>query len=329
MYTWQQPHAQRPLTLDSITTQWCSIRIAVPALIHLSQLQVIGVLIHPPEEKLTTTVNAHFVLTTLHIALRVLTFLAFIYFSAVCLIERRSQVRWRVLFGKTVMSWVSRCKYMYPYIVCILCCGLMITKSLILCSTLWNMWCECVFVSVFVCVCVCVSVCVCVCVCTFLKSTWWITGSKTQLSQSFVPGPLPSSQGVMLKSGEDLRAGNGTWVCKCTCLCVCVHFCNQSFNSTYSLSLSLSLSLPLPTHCAVDPSLFPPQEITKKPPDTKPSLLSVLLAEYNKKSANPFFEYSKFNGEVSCKSHLSVLMPTPCVTITCTRSKFIIHNHID
>jgi hypothetical protein len=48
----------------------------------------------------------------------------------------------------------------------------------------------------------------------------------------------------------------------------------------------------------VDPTLFPPQEVTKKPVETEPSLLSVLLAAYDKKSANPFFEYSKFNGEV-------------------------------
>ena len=62
-------------------------------------------------------------------------------------------------------------------------------------------------------------------------------------------------------------------------------------------------SLPSPPlSLSVDPSLFPPQEVIKKPVETEPSLLSVLLAAYDKKSANPFFEYSKFNGEV-CSPH--------------------------
>ena len=67
----------------------------------------------------------------------------------------------------------------------------------------------------------------------------------------------------------------------------------------HSVYLLISLSLSLPHSYSVDPSLFPPQEVTKKPVESEPSLLSVLLAEYNKRSANPFFEFSKFNGEVN------------------------------
>lgn len=48
---------------------------------------------------------------------------------------------------------------------------------------------------------------------------------------------------------------------------------------------------------AFDPTLFPRQDIPERPKDTQPSTLSRLLVEYDKRSANPFFEYSKFNGE--------------------------------
>ena len=49
----------------------------------------------------------------------------------------------------------------------------------------------------------------------------------------------------------------------------------------------------------VDPTQFPRKEIPKRPKDPRPSTLALLLAEYNRRSANPFFGYSKFNGEVS------------------------------
>ena len=52
----------------------------------------------------------------------------------------------------------------------------------------------------------------------------------------------------------------------------------------------------------VDPTQFPRKEIPKRPKDPRPSTLALLLAEYNRRSANPFFGYSKFNGEVSCLS---------------------------
>lgn len=61
-------------------------------------------------------------------------------------------------------------------------------------------------------------------------------------------------------------------------------------------TVTLLFNLPF---SAVDPTLFPRQDIPERPKDTQPSTLSRLLVEYDKRSANPFFEYSKFNGEVS------------------------------
>lgn len=55
---------------------------------------------------------------------------------------------------------------------------------------------------------------------------------------------------------------------------------------------------PFSLNFIVDPSLFPRKEIQKRPKETEPSRLSQLLAEYNKLSANPYFEYGKYNGEV-------------------------------
>ena len=49
----------------------------------------------------------------------------------------------------------------------------------------------------------------------------------------------------------------------------------------------------------VDPSLFQKKEVPPRVTKKKhASTLAVLLEEYDKRSANPFFEYSRFNGEV-------------------------------
>ena len=51
---------------------------------------------------------------------------------------------------------------------------------------------------------------------------------------------------------------------------------------------------------AVDPSLFPHKPIVPRAArKTESSVLAQLLDEYDKRSANPFFEYSRFNGDVS------------------------------
>ena len=51
---------------------------------------------------------------------------------------------------------------------------------------------------------------------------------------------------------------------------------------------------------AVDRTLFPHKEIVPRAARrTQTSTLAALLNEYDKRSANPFFEYSRFNGEVS------------------------------
>ena len=50
----------------------------------------------------------------------------------------------------------------------------------------------------------------------------------------------------------------------------------------------------------VDRSIFTRQPISK-PVVTGPSPLAKLLAEQEKKVSNPFFQYSKFNGEVSLR----------------------------
>ena len=47
----------------------------------------------------------------------------------------------------------------------------------------------------------------------------------------------------------------------------------------------------------VDKSLFKRQPIVKPRP-SGPSPLAVLLAEQTKRTSNPFFKYSKYNGEV-------------------------------
>lgn len=54
---------------------------------------------------------------------------------------------------------------------------------------------------------------------------------------------------------------------------------------------------PLPLPLPVEPDLFSRQEVVRKPKGT--SHLSVLLEQYSKLAANPFFEFGKFNGEVS------------------------------
>ncbi|XP_064400650.1 target of rapamycin complex 2 subunit MAPKAP1-like [Halichondria panicea] len=51
------------------------------------------------------------------------------------------------------------------------------------------------------------------------------------------------------------------------------------------------------TSVVVDHTLFPRQEIPQRSKDTQPSRLAQLLAEYNKLSANPYFEFGRFNGE--------------------------------
>ena len=56
--------------------------------------------------------------------------------------------------------------------------------------------------------------------------------------------------------------------------------------------------------CAVDPSLFQRKEIVPRATRrSESSTLAELLAEYDKRSANPFFEYSRYNGDVS--SHVA------------------------
>ena len=59
----------------------------------------------------------------------------------------------------------------------------------------------------------------------------------------------------------------------------------------------------------VDPEMFPRHEVVKreKQEHPEPSPLSVLLAEYSKISANPFYKFSKFNGEVSDGSYFSLV----------------------
>ena len=48
----------------------------------------------------------------------------------------------------------------------------------------------------------------------------------------------------------------------------------------------------------VDPDMFPRREVVKKEKSSEPSALAMLLAEHSKISANPFYKFSKFNGEV-------------------------------
>lgn len=69
------------------------------------------------------------------------------------------------------------------------------------------------------------------------------------------------------------------------------------FSSFPSFSPSPPLSPP-PTLPPVDPEQFTRREVARKPRDAGPSYLSVMLAEHSKLSSNPFFDYSKFNGEV-------------------------------
>lgn len=50
--------------------------------------------------------------------------------------------------------------------------------------------------------------------------------------------------------------------------------------------------------CKFDPSVFPHKEIVPRAArKTQSSTLAALLNEYDKRSANPFFEYSRFNGD--------------------------------
>ena len=61
-----------------------------------------------------------------------------------------------------------------------------------------------------------------------------------------------------------------------------------------------SIHCEFPYLLPVDSSLFTRQPISK-PVFTGPSPLAKLLAEQEKKVSNPFFQYSKFNGEVSLR----------------------------
>lgn len=64
---------------------------------------------------------------------------------------------------------------------------------------------------------------------------------------------------------------------------------------------------------AVDPSLFPHKPIVPRAArKTESSVLAQLLDEYDKRSANPFFEYSRFNGDVS---YTDTCIPLVCCYI--------------
>lgn len=75
---------------------------------------------------------------------------------------------------------------------------------------------------------------------------------------------------------------------------------------------------------AFDPEQFTRREVARKPRDAGPSYLSVMLAEHSKLSSNPFFDYSKFNGEnhgmaVTNTYHIFLSMSkTPLRPITVT-----------
>ena len=68
----------------------------------------------------------------------------------------------------------------------------------------------------------------------------------------------------------------------------------------------------------VDPEVFPRRPVnTKGSKDSEPSMLAVMLAEHNILSANPFFKYSKFNGEVSHSLSLRASTSPRTVFIHC------------
>ena len=73
---------------------------------------------------------------------------------------------------------------------------------------------------------------------------------------------------------------------------------SKNFVSWTVVPHSINCEFPYLLLHVVDSSLFTRQPISK-PVLTGPSPLAKLLAEQEKKVSNPFFQYSKFNGEVS------------------------------
>ena len=97
---------------------------------------------------------------------------------------------------------------------------------------------------------------------------------------------------------------SGNFVCAC-CTNISERDTGQSSFSLCSpspvvLPIPVSLSLPPLSSSPVDRSLFQVKEVvpqaTRK---EQSSTLARLLNEYDQRSANPFFEYSRFNGDVS------------------------------
>ena len=90
----------------------------------------------------------------------------------------------------------------------------------------------------------------------------------------------------------------------------------QAYNTAYMIACLWGISDPNVLHVLIsatffcvstpvdaDPTLFPRQEIPQRSKQPEPSRLAQLLAEYSKLSANPYFEYGRFNGEVSTRAH--------------------------
>ncbi len=80
------------------------------------------------------------------------------------------------------------------------------------------------------------------------------------------------------------------------------------------------------TSSSVDTTLFPRQKIPQRSKDTQPSRLAQLLAEYNKLSANPYFEYGRFNGEVSSQQ-ITTLFYSPFYFIVWLLLCLLLQNH--
>ena len=54
---------------------------------------------------------------------------------------------------------------------------------------------------------------------------------------------------------------------------------------------------------SADMSMFEQVEVGKRPKETSPSKLGLLLAEYYKQTANPFFDYGRWDGLVHTHTH--------------------------
>ena len=86
-----------------------------------------------------------------------------------------------------------------------------------------------------------------------------------------------------------------------------------------------SSSLSLHGDCVVDRSLFQQKEVVPQAArKAQTSTLAMLLNEYDKRSANPFFEYSRFNGDVSRICH-QVVYVCVCVCVCVFVSPSCVH----